>query len=144
MKKVWPRHKPDCDAIVAATKYFESSGVMDSSSVSCMISVDDMLRLDDRGIAIYRKYGVDELPDSTSTVDTDKKLALFLEVLRENDTCRSVNRGLPLPEILILNRYFNGMYDRAKKIFTASQFAQLDAQIKAVLRPLNLIMLQKF
>ncbi|KAE8971634.1 hypothetical protein PR001_g26831 [Phytophthora rubi] len=95
-----------------------------------MISTEDMLRLDARSIAVYRKYGVDELPDSDSTMEVNAKYALFLDVLRENDTCTASNRGRPLPEKLLLNKYYNGMYARAKEIFSPSRFAQLAAQIK--------------
>ncbi|KAL4155152.1 hypothetical protein PRNP1_007265 [Phytophthora ramorum] len=131
MTAVWPWHKLDCNTVVATTKYFQSIGDPEASGVSCMLPTEDVLRLDDLSIAIYQKYGVDELPDHDSELDEDKKLALFLGVLRENDTCTPVNRARPLPEKLLLNRYYNGMYERAKDIFTPTKFAQLDAQIKA-------------
>ncbi|KAE8906224.1 hypothetical protein PF005_g16146 [Phytophthora fragariae] len=107
LNAAWPRHKPDCNKVVAATKYFEAIGAPEGSGVPCMISTEDMLRLDARSIAVYRKYGVDELPDSDSTMEVNTKYALFLDVLRENDTCTASNRGRPLPEKLLLNKYYN-------------------------------------
>ncbi|EEY63883.1 uncharacterized protein PITG_02382 [Phytophthora infestans T30-4] len=73
MKAVWRRHKPDCDKIVAATEYLKSIGD-EGSGVPCMISAGDKLLLDNRCLAVYQKYGYQ----------------LFLDILRENDTCSGI------------------------------------------------------
>jgi len=131
MRAVWRRHKPDCDNVVAATEYYRAVGAPDAPGVPCTIKVEDKLRIDARSTAIYRKYGVNELPDAHSTMEAGTKLALFLEVLREYDTCSMQNRGLPLPQKRCLNRFYNQVRQRALEMFTPDQFAQLDAQIKA-------------
>lgn len=130
MNAAWPRHRPECDNVVVATQYFEEIGAPEGPGIPCMITAEDIFRLSARSVAVYHKYGVDDLPDANSTMEVNTKYALFLAVLRENDTCTAVNRSRPLPEKLMLNKYYNGMYTQAKEIFSPSRFAQLEAQIK--------------
>lgn len=125
MAAVWRRHKPDCDNLVASSKKMEEAGAT-VSGVPFELPVESFQRLNARMLEIYSRHGIEEPPERGSTMDVEKKLAFFLDVLREHDTSSQENRNLPMPEKLLLNRRYNNTYRHAVDTFTGGEINQLN------------------
>lgn len=108
MVAVWPKHQPDCDNVVNARK-----------------------QINRRSLDVYGKYGVKELPGRGSTMDVDKKLDFFLEMLKVHDLSSPKNKDLNQSAKMLMNCRFNNTYRHAAGTFTASEFDTLKALMRA-------------
>ncbi|KAE9330653.1 hypothetical protein PF008_g15681 [Phytophthora fragariae] len=108
MVAVWPKHQPDCDSVVNARK-----------------------QINRRTLDVYDKYGVKEPPGRGSTMDVDKKLDFFLEMLKVHDLSSPENKDLTQSEKMLMNCCFNNTYRHAAGTFTASEFDTLKALMHA-------------
>ncbi|RLN92281.1 hypothetical protein BBJ28_00021419, partial [Nothophytophthora sp. Chile5] len=128
----WRKHKPDCDKVFEARKQLRSSGAsLSGQGVPFSISTDELSRLNRRTMAVYQKHGVNLPPGRGSSMDVGKKLAFFLDVLREHDTSSPENKSLSLPEKLFLNRRYNNTYRHALETFPPREITQLNAMMHA-------------
>lgn len=129
MVAVWPKHKADCDKVVEARKQLEQAGAS-VSGVPCSIEAEALLRLNRRGFDVYEKHGVSEPPGRGSTMDVDKKLAFFLDVLKVHDSSAPENKDLPRAEKLFLNRRYNSTYRHAMDTFSTSEIERLNNMMR--------------
>lgn len=129
MKAAWGKHKADCNKVVEARDTAKQTGI-ELSGVPCMIDPEAAIRLNRRALDVYEKHGVSEPPGRGSTMDVGKKLAFFLDVLKEHDSSSPENRNLPLAEKMFLNRRFNNTYKHAMETFPSNELNQLQTMMK--------------
>lgn len=133
MSAIWKKHKRDCDNIVNARELLDAVPYKSNKSgaVSATISPDDFLAINQRTRAVYIRHGINDPPAKGSTMDSNKKLAFFLDMLREHDTSDEANRTLPLPTKLLLNRRYNNTYRHAVDTFTPRELERLHALMQS-------------
>ncbi|GMF55098.1 unnamed protein product [Phytophthora fragariaefolia] len=129
MAAVWRKHKPDCDRLVEAREKVEQAGASVSGE-PCSIDAESLMHLNRRSFAVYEKHGVEEPPGRGSTMALEKKLAFFLDFLKEHDSSSPENMDLPLAEKMFLNRRYSNAYRHATETFTASEINRLNALMR--------------
>ncbi|KAL3674319.1 hypothetical protein V7S43_000274 [Phytophthora oleae] len=129
MKAAWGKHEADCNKVVEARETVKQTGA-EVTGVPCRIDPEAMLCLNRRALDVYEKHGVSEPPGRGSKMDVGKKLAFFLDVLKEHDSSSPENRNLPLAEKLFLNRRFNNTYKHAMETFPPNELNRLNTLMK--------------
>lgn len=132
MKTAWPKHKSDCKNIVASRKAQQDAGLAlrDEKTIPCQLTAEDFLALNALAMGVYEKHDIYDLPMKGSTMDSKKKIDMFLDFLDVHDSSSEKQAEAPLPAKLFLNRRFNNAIKHAEEHFTANEFRQLLKQVK--------------